>query len=85
VPVVATDVGALGESVRRWNIGGVVPPNDDAALAHAIREMLTPHRYAQASEAIERVRQDLSWGRSAQITIDAYHSVAERAPKAALS
>jgi glycosyltransferase involved in cell wall biosynthesis len=75
LPVVATDVGALGESVRNWGIGQVVPPNNDAALAYAIREMLTLDHYTQASRIVDRVRTDFSWNRTAEITIEAYHSV----------
>ena len=75
LPVVVTDVGVLGESVRRWGIGELVPPNDDAALADAIREMLTLGRYAQVSETIDRVRTDFSFDRAAEITIEAYRSV----------
>jgi glycosyltransferase involved in cell wall biosynthesis len=75
LPVVATDVGALGESVRSWGIGQVVPPNDDAALAAAIHQMLTPHRYLQASGAVGRVRENLSWNCLAKIVIEAYRSV----------
>jgi glycosyltransferase involved in cell wall biosynthesis len=75
LPVVATDVGTLGESVRSWGIGQVVPPNDDAALAAAIHQMLTPHRYLQASGAVGRVRENLSWNRLAKIVIEAYRSV----------
>jgi glycosyltransferase involved in cell wall biosynthesis len=74
LPVVATDVGALGESVQRWGIGQVVPPENDVALAKAIREMLTPHRYVQAATAVDRVRTDLSWDRSAEIMVEAYRS-----------
>lgn len=75
LPVVATDVGALGKSVRHWSIGQVVPPNDDAALAAAIREILTPRRYVEAGRAVGRVRDDLSWTRAAEATIEAYLSV----------
>jgi glycosyltransferase involved in cell wall biosynthesis len=75
LPIVATDVGSLGESVRQWGIGRVVPPNDDVALAGAIREMLTPSRYQQASTAVERVRRELSWERAAETAIEAYLSV----------
>ena len=35
-PVVVTDVGGLGECVRQWGIGVVVPPNDPRALAEGI-------------------------------------------------
>jgi len=82
LPVVVTDVGALGESVLRWGIGQVVPPEDDVALAGAIREMLTPHRYVRASRAVNRVRAELSWDRSAEIMVEAYRSTSEERPKA---
>jgi len=72
LPVVVTDVGALGQSVRSWGIGQVVPPDDSGALADAIREILTPNRYEEARRAVERVRSDLSWDRAAEITIEAY-------------
>jgi glycosyltransferase involved in cell wall biosynthesis len=75
LPVVVTDVGVLGESVRRWGIGELVPPNDDAALADAIREMFAPDRYAQVIEAIDRVSTNLSWNRAAEITSEVYRSV----------
>jgi glycosyltransferase involved in cell wall biosynthesis len=75
LPVVATDVAALGESVRCWGVGQVVPPSDEAALADAIRKMLVPQRYAEASRAAARARKDRSWERVAEITIEAYHSV----------
>jgi glycosyltransferase involved in cell wall biosynthesis len=82
LPVVVTDVGALGESVQRWGIGQVVPPNDATALARAIREMLTPGRYAEAKEAVHHVRADLSWTRTAEATVEGYRS-AELGTKAA--
>lgn len=81
MPVVVTDVGALGESVLRWGIGQVVPPGDDVALAGAVREMLAPHRYVQASRAVDRVRADLSWDRSAEIMVEAYRSTTQERPR----
>jgi glycosyltransferase involved in cell wall biosynthesis len=82
LPVVVNEVGVLGESVRRWGIGELVPPNDDAALADAVREMLTLDRYTQASGMVDRVRTDFSWNRAAEITIEAYHSVMRDRSKA---
>ena len=83
LPVVATDVGALGESVRSWDIGQVVPPNDAAALAAAIRRMLTPDRYVRASGAVSRASKDLSWNRVAEVLIEAYRSIWRAGSKAA--
>src|SRR5207244_12946813 len=39
-PVVVTDVGSLGEMVREFNAGEVVPPGDSAALASACKRRL---------------------------------------------
>lgn len=44
VPVVASDVGVLTETVRAYDLGVLCPPEDDAALAHALSQVgaLTP-------------------------------------------
>jgi glycosyltransferase involved in cell wall biosynthesis len=74
-PVVATEVGALGECVRSWGIGRVVPPCDETGLAQGIEQMLADEPYAAAMEAIERVRGDLTWTKMAEATIDVYRSI----------
>jgi glycosyltransferase involved in cell wall biosynthesis len=74
-PVVATDVGALGECVRRWGIGRVVPAGDEASLAGAIEQALDPAAHGAAIEAIARVRGELTWTRMAEATIDVYQSI----------
>lgn len=78
VPVVVTDVGALGESVREWGTGLVVPPGDEVALAAAIRELTAPSCYRAAVPATARVRDERSWERSAEATIAAYHEAWQR-------
>ena len=40
VPAVAYDVGGLGENVRRFEAGRVVPAGDVEAMADAVRELL---------------------------------------------
>jgi glycosyltransferase involved in cell wall biosynthesis len=74
-PVVATDVGAMGECVKQWGIGPVVPANDERALAEGIQRALEPTTYREALDAIARVRDELTWGRMADATIDVYHSI----------
>ena len=78
IPVVASDIGALGESVRDWGIGEVVPPGEESALALAIVRMLDPGRHRESVEAIARVRDEQTWDRAAEATIAAYQSIVAR-------
>jgi len=71
-PVVVSDVGALGESVRNWGIGEVVPANDEHALAKAIVSALDPQRHRRFVDACEHAREGLSWTRTAEQTINVY-------------
>ena len=75
LPVVVTDVGALGETVRQFGIGEVVSPGDAAQLASAIRDMLRPHRLEQARRHLDAARQALSESAQAKATLDAYYRV----------
>jgi glycosyltransferase involved in cell wall biosynthesis len=50
-PVVVTDVGALGDTVREDRTGVVVGPSDAAGLATGIATALRPEVWAPASEA----------------------------------
>ncbi|MDR3635940.1 MAG: glycosyltransferase family 4 protein [Isosphaeraceae bacterium] len=75
-PVVASDIGGMGECVRNWGIGQVVAPDDDVALAAAIQKALEPSAYRDAVDATLRVRRDLTWERMAEATIDVYRAVA---------
>ena len=43
-PVVVTDVGSLGETVRDFGLGEVVPPGDEHALAEACIRLLDDPR-----------------------------------------
>ena len=54
LPVVASDVGEMGEVVRRTGMGALVPPADPDALAQAtIALAADPGAYARASAASE--------------------------------
>jgi glycosyltransferase involved in cell wall biosynthesis len=73
-PVVATDVGALGESVRGFGIGRVVPANAPAELATAVQILSEPEPYRAASSAAIRAREELSWLVTAERTSAIYRS-----------
>ena len=76
-PVVASDVGGLGESVRSWGIGQVVLPKDEHSLASGILSVLGLENYLAASEATHRVREQLTWANMAEATCDVYRSLVD--------
>jgi glycosyltransferase involved in cell wall biosynthesis len=75
IPAVVTDVGALGEEVRREAIGVVAPPADSAALARSVLAALEPHAWAAARERCLALARMRSWSTAAQLTLDAYARV----------
>jgi glycosyltransferase involved in cell wall biosynthesis len=61
-PAVVADVGALGDTVRDFDAGLVVPPDDPEALAQACRQLLDdPAALARAYRGTEAARRGLSW------------------------
>jgi glycosyltransferase involved in cell wall biosynthesis len=76
VPVVAYDVGGLGEPVRRFEAGRVVPAGDVDALTEAVRELLgDPDALKRARAGAERARQELTWDASAQAHLELYREL----------
>jgi glycosyltransferase involved in cell wall biosynthesis len=69
-----TDVGSLGDTVREFEAGAVVPPEDAAALAEACSRLLR-----EPMQAATAALQLLSWERSAEAHERLYEQVlAER-------
>ena len=60
-PVVVTDVGSLGEIVREFGAGKVVPPDDPAALAQACNELLNPGELDRAAAGARAAAEALTW------------------------
>jgi glycosyltransferase involved in cell wall biosynthesis len=76
VPAVVYDVGGLGEPVRAYEAGRVVPAGDVAALAEAIRELLDDRGALEAARAgARRARAELTWDRSAATHLDLYREL----------
>jgi glycosyltransferase involved in cell wall biosynthesis len=66
-PVVVSDVGSLGEIVREFGAGLVVPPGDEAALAAACSSLLGDERaLAKAYEGAAKAAASLTWDAAAQ-------------------
>jgi glycosyltransferase involved in cell wall biosynthesis len=76
VPVVAYDVGGIGEPVRRFEAGRVVRPGDVDALADAVRELLDdPAALERARTGAERARRELTWDAAAQAHLELYREL----------
>lgn len=80
-PVVVTDVGALGDTVRDFDAGLVVPPDDPGALADACRRLLDdPAALDRAFRGTEAARCGLSWSASAEAHERLYADLLARVP-----
>jgi glycosyltransferase involved in cell wall biosynthesis len=76
VPVVATPVGGIRETVVDGETGLLVPPRDSAALAAAIRRLLDDRDLARrlAGEARRRVRETYSEEHMIELTLGLYEA-----------
>ena len=61
VPVIITDVGGLGETVKAEQTGLVVPPEDPRALAEAVVRFFEEGLAPRLRAGVEAVRQANSW------------------------
>jgi len=75
-PAVVSDVGGLPDAIREFGAGRVVQPEDAAALALAIRELLEPEALRAAFEGAEAARRALSWDAAAAAHEAVYREVA---------
>jgi glycosyltransferase involved in cell wall biosynthesis len=77
VPAVVYDVGGLGEVVRRFGAGSVVPAGDVDAMSRALGRLLDdPGALAEARLGAERARDELTWDASAAAHLDLYRGLA---------
>jgi hypothetical protein len=62
IPVIATAGGFAAELVEQESLGIVVPPGDAAAVADAIRKLLTDDEiYSVCVQSLERIRPRFAW------------------------
>lgn len=77
VPAVVYDVAGLGEPVRAYGAGRVVPAGDVDALTAAVAELLAdPAALAAARAGAERARSELTWDASATQHLALYRELA---------
>jgi glycosyltransferase involved in cell wall biosynthesis len=74
-PVVVTDVGSLGDTVRQFGAGLVVPPEDPAALAVACTQLLEDRSAAFHGTQAAR---ELTWEKAAEAHERVYEEVVRR-------
>ena len=73
VPPVVTAVGTFPELCARYDLCDPVPPDDPAAFAAALMRTLTdPGARARAGAGMARARSELTWERTARLTLDLY-------------
>ena len=78
VPAVAYDVGGLGENVRRFEAGRVVPAGDVDAMAAVVSELLDdPAKLELARAGARRARETLTWEASARMHLDLYRELVD--------
>ncbi|MDX6533907.1 MAG: hypothetical protein QOF68_1651 [Gaiellales bacterium] len=76
VPAVTYDVGGMGENVRRFGAGRVVPAGDVEAMAAAVRELLDdPAALAAARAGAQQARDTLTWEASARQHVEVYREL----------
>jgi glycosyltransferase involved in cell wall biosynthesis/phosphoheptose isomerase len=80
VPVVASAVGGLVDTVVHDVTGTHVPPRDPERLADALRSLLAdPERRRRYGAAgVDRVRRLYDWERVGALTLDVYRRIASR-------
>lgn len=79
-PIVASDVGSIGEMVKDGFNGFLVPPQDSIALANAIKRLISDSALAvnMGKNAVDLVKGELSWSAIAQKTLGVYQYVRQR-------
>ena len=76
VPAVVYDVAGLGEPIRRFDAGTVVPAGDVDALSAAVGALLDDHEaLARARAGAEAARRELTWDASAEQHLALYREL----------
>jgi glycosyltransferase involved in cell wall biosynthesis len=78
LPVIATDVGGLSETIIDGQNGLVVPPADSGMLAHAVARFFDEHLADSMRAAMEQSRQRLSWAALTSTIEELTHELCEK-------
>jgi len=72
-PVIATDVGGLGEVIVDGRTGAIVPPEDPHALAKAVVDFFAHDRFADYRANVIEEKKQYSWEHMAEGIEELYH------------
>jgi glycosyltransferase involved in cell wall biosynthesis len=76
VPAVVYDVAGLGEPIRRFGAGRVVPAGDVDALTEAVQELLGDgDALAAARAGADKARSELTWKAAAEQHLELYREL----------
>lgn len=75
LPVLATDLPAIGEFVREHGVGVTVPPGDPTALAAGLRAVLDPATGTRLRRAVVAAQPVLSWRHESERLADVYRGL----------
>jgi glycosyltransferase involved in cell wall biosynthesis len=76
VPAVVYDVAGLGEPIRRFGAGRVVPAGDVDALTEAVQELLGDgDALAAARAGADKARSELTWTAAAEQHLELYREL----------
>jgi glycosyltransferase involved in cell wall biosynthesis len=76
IPLIATDVGGLGEIVKDYELGLVSKPGDDIALANNILALIDDEELRERFRKNQvRAVKELSWSRVAEKYARSYHEL----------
>ncbi|HEY6653612.1 MAG TPA: glycosyltransferase [Solirubrobacterales bacterium] len=79
LPVLGSDLPAIGGLVSEYGIGLLAQPEDPADVATKLREMIRPERNEAFRAAARRAAAELRWENESQLLVDAYARASDSA------
>jgi glycosyltransferase involved in cell wall biosynthesis len=72
VPVLASDLPVIAETVREWDAGEIVPPDDPARIAAGMQRLLDPRRAERCRAGARAMAQASRWEDEREVLAGVY-------------
>src|SRR4051794_20244524 len=72
VPVLASDLPVIAETVREWDAGEIVPPDDPARIAAGMQRLLDPRRAKRCRAGARAMAQASRWEDEREVLAGVY-------------